>query len=853
MNDVGTPSVKRWTTWFWPALVAVLALLVTLWLAQHERVLQDRDLRKNFDFGVRQAATRVEQRMTSYEQTLRGVRGLFDASDLVTRQDFERYVDLLQSGPDFAGLRAIGHAPLQGSGVAMTAPCTYLSPAGSAPLSPLGIDLLAQPALRQAMLRSRDAGNVVITALVWPGGRPDGADAAGDPADAGVLMFMPVYTQGQVLASVADRRAHTRGWVFASFRLDELVSSLYGEGTPGLDLRIHDGTDIDDASRMYPPAAALVAAGPARFDAQEYIGVAGHTWTLWARSTPSFEDHPGQDAARVIAVAGSGLGLVLALLTWLLLTGRDRAHEAARVMTQQLQDSERQYRLIVETASEGIWMVDALGRTSFANPALLRLLGCDASALLGRPWTDFLDEAGRAVLLGGSAAALVAQHDIRFRRPDGTQLWAHVSASRIADAQGQHAGVLAMVTDVSQRHHDEARRTLLEGQLRQAQKMESIGTLAGGIAHDFNNILAAILGNVALVRQDLGDGHASLPRLAQIGQAGARARSLVQQIVAFSRQQPQALVVQPLRPLLEETVKLLRATLPTRVALELRCAADAQTLAQTVAVDATQLQQVLLNLCTNAWHALPGGAGRIVVGMDTIMLGPAEAERLGGLAAGAHAHVWVSDNGSGMDEATRSRIFEPFYTTKPVGQGTGLGLAVVHGIMATHGGAISVDSTPGAGSSFHLYFPCAGDAAPALPGAEVSTLQPMGQGQHVLYVDDDPVMGLVVEGLLQRQGWRISCLQDPLVALERASDTRDPVDVVVTDFNMPGMSGLELAQALRQRCPGLPLIITSGYMSDAQRAEAHRIGVHHVLQKEHTLEALGSLLLQALAGQGRKA
>ena len=822
--------------------MGVLALLMTLWMTQHERALQQREMRRNFDFGVRQAATRVEQRMASYEQMLRGVRGLFDASDSVSRQGFGRYVDLLQRGADFAGLRSIGYAPLRSQGGHDSAQALYLTPASGLQPSLRDADLLASAALRGAMERARDAGGAVITPLLQP-------QAGDNSADLGVLLFMPIYGQGLPLASVAERHQRLVGWVFASFRVADLVSSLYGEGTPGLDLRLHDGANIDAASRMFPAGALAEPARPARLEAQEYLGVAGHTWTLWARSTPAFEQQQGQDAAQVIAVAGCGLALVLTLLTWLLVTGRDRAHDAARAMTHQLHDSEHQYRRIVETASEGIWIVDAQGHTSFANQALQRLLGCTERQLLGRPWADFLDEAGRAALLGDVDQPALQGRELRLRRADGSILQARVSTNRIQDEQGRAAGVLAMVTDDSQRHHDEARRNLLEGQLRQSQKMEAIGTLAGGIAHDFNNIMASILGNLALVRQDLGTQHGVAPRLDQIAQAGGRARSLVQQIVAFSRQQPQALVVQPLQPLLDEAVTLLRATLPAAVLLRLDCS----TQTPPVAVDATQLQQVLLNLCTNAWHALPGGVGRIVIGLDSVWLDAAQAERLGGVHSGAHAHLWVSDTGCGMDETTSQRIFEPFFTTKPTGKGTGLGLAVVHGIVAGHGGAISVDSAPGQGSCFHLYLPAPTPATRPTPAAPPLVVTPgpdllrRGSGQHVLYVDDDAVMGLMVEGLLQRQGWRCSTLDKPQLALARALDVTDPVDLVVSDFNMPGLSGLDLARALAAQRPGLPVIISSGYVTDSLRSAAADAGVRHVLQKEHTLEQLGALLQQVLA------
>ena len=836
--------MKRWTIWLLPTLVGATALLATGWLWQHERQVQTRELRRNFDVGLRQAATRVEQRMASYEQMLRGTRGLFDVAATVAPADFDRYVALLQAGADFAGLRAIGHATLQRNEATSVAPLSasitlamvQLAPSPGPPLTEPGVDLLARPAVRTAMLQAGDAGNAVITPLL----RPD--PASGVPvADAVVLMFMPLYAPGRPMATVAERRTRLSGWVFAVFRMQDMVSSLYGEGTPGLDLHIHDGTNIGQDSLMFPPQPHTHDS-VARFDAQEYIGVAGHTWTLWARSTPVFEHTPGQDTAQVIAVAGVGLAAALALLTWLLATARDRAHQAAVTMTGQLLDSERQYRRIVETASEGIWMVDAEDRTVFSNPALQTQLGSNGAALAGRRWTDFMDDAGRRAVQRLGSGQAVEHIDVTFARADGSPLWASVSVSRIADAPGQRAGLLAMVTDVGDRHRVEQQRALLEGQLRQSQKMEAIGTLAGGIAHDFNNILAAILGNVALLRQDLADSHPALAQLAQITQAGSRARRLVEQIAAFSRRRPQDLVAQPLRPLLEETVQLLRTTLPARVALVLHLSPEPLL----VAADATQLQQVLMNLCTNAWHALPAGAGRIDIGLELHAIDRAVAQRLAGLSAGAHAHIWVRDNGHGMDELTRQRIFEPFFTTKAVGQGTGLGLAVAHGIVAAHGGAIDVQSAPGQGTCFDIYLPLASADTPTPRPEPAAAAAPQGQGQHVLYVDDDPVVVLMVDALLQRQGWRVSCLQDAQAALQRVLASEDPVDVVVTDYNMPGMSGLQLAEALAAARPALPVVITSGYITDHLRADARRAGVRSVLHKEYTLEQLGSLLHQLL-------
>jgi signal transduction histidine kinase/ActR/RegA family two-component response regulator len=716
----------------WPLLTGLLSLATTAGLWQHEQQTQEHRLRDNFDFALRQAATRVEQRMASYEQMLRGTRGLFEASNPVTREDFSAYVAVLLAGADFAGLRSLGYAPLiSGDRVAahvatqrttgapgytvqppgeraQMAPLTYIEPAKDPTLNVLGADALTDPQRQAAMLRARDSGGAVITEAVYPRQLQNGLP------DAVFLMFMPVYAKGFAVETIADRRAHLRGWVAASFRVVDLMSSLYGESTPGLDVRVFDGTGISAKTLLYPPAAGPDPAHPPRFEAQEYVGYAGHSWTLQVRSRPEFEQRYSNDSARIILVAGLGLSGLLALLAWQLATARERAVAAARTMTRQLRDSAEQ--------------------------------------------------------------------------------------------------------------------------LRQSQKMEAIGTLAGGIAHDFNNILAAVLGNVSLAQDTLDPGHPAQQRLAQIRTASGRARSLVQQIVTFSRQQPQELVVQPLRPLLEETVTLLRSTLPALVELQTQFT-DRPLF---IGADATQFQQVLMNLCTNAWHAMQGSTGRIVIGLAATApeAGPA-----------AQAHVWVSDNGSGMDEATRQRAFEPFFTTKPVGQGTGLGLSVVHGIVASHGGRITVSSTPGQGSRFDLYFPLAAAEAPAPaePAPAAPPSQGQGQGQHVLYVDDDPVMVLMVEGLLQRWGYRVTCITDPLDALRQLRADKHGFELVVTDFNMPELSGLDLAREIRRLHPGLPLIITSGHVSEGLRADVQRLGVRHVLQKEYTLEQLVGLVQQALA------
>ena len=487
-------------------------------------------------------------------------------------------------------------------------------------------------------------------------------------------------------------------------------------------------------------------------------------------------------------------------------------------------------------------------RIVFVNQAFERRTGYLQNEVLGRSPRLLQGPLTQRSELKRMAVAMQLRQPMRCElinyTKTGETLWVEFDSVPIFDANGRHTHWVSVARDISERKQAEADRQGLEAQLRESQKMESIGTLAGGIAHDFNNILGAILGNVALAKEDLGNNPSVRVSLSEIGKAARRARGLVQQILAFSRRQPQELVLQPMRPLVEDTLGLLRSTLPAMVTLGATLSDEPVH----VKADTTQVQQVLMNLCMNAWHALPNGAGDIRIGLDALVLAPGDAALHDRMPAGRYAHLRVSDSGSGMDRATRERIFEPFFTTKAVGKGTGLGLSVVHGIVSAHHGSISVESEPGVGTTFHLYFP-ASEASPVAPAFDsTAPAQPRGQGQHVLYVDDDEVMVLMVERLLGRAGFHVTCCADAREAMAYVQAAPGLVDVVVTDFNMPELSGIDLADALAKMQPGLPVVISSGYLSDDMRERARAAGVHSLLNKQDTLEALVPRIHDVLAG-----
>ncbi len=529
-----------------------------------------------------------------------------------------------------------------------------------------------------------------------------------------------------------------------------------------------------------------------------------------------------------------------------------------------LREREARYVAVVRSINDAIISADRAGNIVSWNPAAERIFGYTEREVQGRPITmlqpDRFHDSHRVgmarVESGGESHVIGKTVEVDGLRKDRSEFPMNLSLS-----QWQVAGetfYTAIIRDITERKQAEAVRAALEVQLRESQKMEAIGTLAGGIAHDFNNILAIILGNAELAREEVGAQPLALQNLEEIINASARARGLVQQILSFSRRQPTARKSTTLAPILDETVRLLRATLPARLTLELHCDADVPP----VLADATQIQQVIMNIATNAMQAMSSGPGRIDIRLDAVTLDAALAATHPALAEmharhpGRTVRIAVSDTGPGMDAATLERIFEPFFTTKPVGAGTGLGLSVVHGILEAHAGGIVVESQPGQGATFTLYLPAAevlAGAPEADPGgADLAATAGRGAVQNILYLDDEASLVLLVQRQLARRGYRVSgyTRQSEALAALRAAPTA--FDLVVSDYNMPGMSGLDVAREVRAIRADLPVMVASGYVDEALRAQAAGAGVRELIFKANGVDELCEALArlaQAIAAQ----
>jgi PAS domain S-box-containing protein len=394
--------------------------------------------------------------------------------------------------------------------------------------------------------------------------------------------------------------------------------------------------------------------------------------------------------------------------------------------------------------------------------------------------------------------------------------------------------------------HDITDRRRLEEQIRESQKMDALGTLAGGIAHDFNNILTAINGYTELAQLALKENPVVRGYLGSVLQAAKRAAHLVRQILTFSRQEQLERRPTQLLPVVAETLNLLRATIPTTTAFDLSLASDAPV----VFADPTQIHQILMNLGTNAWHAMKGRSGRLGVTLERFQVDARLAAATHGLQPGTYARISVSDTGSGMDPATLARIFEPFFTTKPTGEGTGLGLAVVHGIVDNHDGAITVDSQPGIGTVFRVYLPAfAGEAlgAPSELGEG-----PRGNGERILVIDDEEPLAQLGQKTLSALGYEVEFATRPALALSMVRADPQRFALIVTDQTMPELTGLQLAERLQLIRPGLPIILMTGYAALVTPELAEAAGIRQVLIKPTSIGALGAAVHGALEAEEAK-
>jgi len=371
-----------------------------------------------------------------------------------------------------------------------------------------------------------------------------------------------------------------------------------------------------------------------------------------------------------------------------------------------------------------------------------------------------------------------------------------------------------------------------ERQMQQVLKLQAIGTLAGGIAHDFNNILFPIIGYAEITMDDVPEDSPTRRNLEEIVKAANRAKDLVQQILTFSRQNGRERKAVRVQTLVEEALRLLRASIPKTI--EIDCELDAS--CRPILGDPSQIHQVVMNLGTNAYQAMQETGGRLGVRLSETQIGYEETLKRMGIKMGPHLHLTVSDEGVGMEPMVLERIFEPYYTTKEPGKGTGLGLSVIHGIIKNHGGFITVESSPGRGSTFHVYIPTVDDVE--IETAEAPLQSGPSGNEQILLVDDEPQIADMGRQMLERLGYRVTALTSGVEALDTFSEHPERFDLLITDMTMPLLTGDRLAQRVWKLRPGLPVILCTGYNELISEEKALAMGIRKFLLKPVDMNAL---------------
>jgi PAS domain S-box-containing protein len=541
---------------------------------------------------------------------------------------------------------------------------------------------------------------------------------------------------------------------------------------------------------------------------------------------------------------------------------RETAHLAAQfnAMADQLnrswqaqRESEERFREFAQIAADWFWETDLQQVFTYVSLPSAADRRWDPGALLGHYRRDhiFGDSQGEVVALIQNYMDREAPFNnvvYRVLANDGQPLYMAVAGQPMRNATGAVVGYRGVARDITERLHtqEQLRRAKQEEQLRHAHKMEAIGTLAGGIAHDFNNILTAILGYTDLTLHLLSQNTKAWSNLQRVLTAGKRAKQLVQQILTFSHSKDQEHKPLHLHLVIKEALKLLRASLPSTIAIY----EDISENTGTVLANATQMHQVLMNLCANAEYAMRQTGGMLKVRLDVAEVDEAFTAQHPTLYPGPHVRLTVQDTGLGIAPEILERIFEPFFTTKDVGQGSGLGLAMVHGIINNHNGAITVESALEKGTTFEMYLPQVNAIAADESFAEEETV-PNGKGS-ILFVDDEDVLAVWGQETLEFLGYDLVVKTDSTQALETFRMAPQGFDLVITDQTMPYMTGEELARGLRDIRPDIPIILCTGFshVIDAEKATAQ--GINAFLMKPFTAHDLGRVVHHVLTQQSRQ-
>ncbi|THB72219.1 MAG: PAS domain S-box protein, partial [Desulfobulbaceae bacterium] len=487
----------------------------------------------------------------------------------------------------------------------------------------------------------------------------------------------------------------------------------------------------------------------------------------------------------------------------------------------QLERSYRHMRKILETAAEGFIRTDETVVIQDTNPSMENILGRPAREICGRSLFDFVKEEEQQILelqINKRREGIQSKYNLTFiTNDDRREVPCSVSATPLIDEAGQYVGGFGFITDISEVIQAEQDKEKLEAELFQARKMESIGTLAGGIAHDFNNILASIIGYSELALDYAGDKESVKEDVGHALTSALRGKELVKQILAFSRQSKKRSTHLSLAKIIKDVLVILEPSLPADIAV--LCEIDDDS--RTVFADAAQLEQVVINLCTNSFHAMEKNGGRLTIHLSSEP--HPQKDRNGAESEGVrnYAHLMIQDTGDGIEESILDRVFDPFFTTKEVGKGTGMGLSIVHGIIKECDGWIEIQSKPGMGTTTHVYIPETDNEG----NTESITATSNHGTETILLVDDEPGIRNSTQRNLRKYGYTIISCETPFEAFEQFRNKHQDIDLVITDYSMLGLNGIDLSRKILQIRRDIPILLQTGYNASISGEALREAGI----------------------------
>lgn len=638
--------------------------------------------------------------------------------------------------------------------------------------------------------------------------------------------YQPAIGQVAVIVLNITERKHTE---IALHRSEEKIRALFNASTDAI--VISDATSLiletngaaetlfgySTAEMMGKPVADLM---PERYRADHLRGIERTTSTGKTTYLDRIQEFHG------ITKEGREFPLELNVATWYVndeqyFSAIIRDISARRKTEGDLKASEEKLNVIFNSTSDGILVADAESRKFVSgNRAICEMLGYTLEELCNLSVDDIhpeehLQEVHRQYARQ-QRKEIAVYLNAPVMRKNKSVFFSDINATPVEF--GGKTYMVGLFRDVTE-------RIQMEDRTRQSQKMEAIGTLAGGIAHDFNNILAPIIGYTELVMDSLPRGGREASMLNEVKKASFRAKELVRQILAFSRKSKQEILLHKIQPVIKEALKLLRSSIPTLIEIK----QDIDDNCGPILCDQTQIHEVVMNLCANASHAMAQGGGVLEISLSRITVQQEAPLALEGVPAGSYIRLVVSDTGHGMDEYTLSRVFEPYFTTKEKGEGTGLGLSLVHRIVEDHHGIIKVHSRPGAGTTFLIYFPESRLPETDMEQVEKETL-PTGT-ERILLVDDEVPLVEMLTRMLESFGYQVTGVTDSIKALECFRNNTDQFDLVITDQTMPHIAGSELARRMLEIKPGFPIILCTGFSSIVSEEQAIDIGIKKMLMK----------------------